>query len=100
MSDISIQDFLEIKNQEIQIIDVREYYEYAKGHLKALHIPMDQVLQSINKIHAKNKVIIYCQTGRRAAAVVYMLKKYHNMDNVYNLLGGYTAYTEAQLKVT
>ena len=55
---------------------------------------MDKILQSTNKIQRDKQVIIYCQTGRRAAAVVYMLKKEFNIDNVFNLSGGYSAYLE------
>ncbi len=94
MQEITIKDFLEIDRNDLQVIDVREQYEYENGNIDSINIPMDQILQSTNKIKRNKQVIIYCQTGRRAAAVVYMLKKEFNIDNVVNLSGGYAAYLE------
>ena len=92
MSEILISEFLSISQEEKQVIDVREEYEHAVGSIDSINIPMDEILQSINKIKKNKKVIIFCQTGRRAAAVVFMLKKEHQLDNVYNLKGGYSEY--------
>ena len=94
MQEITIKDFLEIDGDDLQVIDVREQYEYENGNIESINIPMDKILQSTNKIQRDKQVIIYCQTGRRAAAVVYMLKKEFNIDNVFNLSGGYSAYLE------
>ena len=94
MKEISIKDFLKIDKTNLQIIDVRERYEYENGHINAIHIPMGEILQSTEKIDLKKQVIIYCQTGKRAAAVVYMLHKQHNLDNIFHLVGGYTAYLD------
>ena len=98
MQEISIKDFLKINKNELQIIDIREQYEYENGHIDSIHIPMATILQSIDKINSNKKVIIYCQTGRRASAVVYMLNKKYNLDNIFNLAGGYTAYVDSQSK--
>lgn len=94
MQEISIEDFLKKNKQNLQVIDVREQYEYENGNIESINIPMDKILQSTNEIQRDKQVIIYCQTGRRAAAVVYMLKKEFNIDNVFNLSGGYSAYLE------
>jgi len=98
MKEISIENLLKINTNTIQIIDIRENYEYENGHINSINIPMDEILQSTHKIDKNKEVIIYCQTGRRAAAVVYMLHKYHNINNVSNLIGGYTSYLEMKLK--
>ena len=94
MQEISIKDFLKIDKKNLQVIDVREQYEYENGNIDSINIPMDKILQSTNKIQRNKQVVIYCQSGRRAAAVVYMLKKEFNIENVFNLSGGYTAYLE------
>jgi len=94
MQEISIEDFLKKNKQNLQVIDVREQHEYENGNIDAINIPMDDILQSTNKIQQNKQVVIYCQSGRRAAAVVYMLKKEFNIDNVFNLSGGYSAYLE------
>ena len=92
MNEITIKDLLKLEKNKVQIIDIREKYEYENGHIQSIHIPMDQILESKEKISQDKKVVIYCQSGRRAAAVVYMLKKKFNFQNIYNLIGGYSAY--------
>ena len=94
MTEINIQDFLELKSEDIQIIDIREEYEYEEGHISKLNIPMDQILDSIDRIEKKIPVIIYCNSGKRGASVVHVLRKKYSMKNVSNLLGGYQAYLE------
>ncbi len=94
MKEIAIQDFLKLKSKNIQIIDIREEYEFEEGHISKLNIPMDQILDSIEKIEREKPVIIYCNSGRRGLAVVHILRKKYSMNNVFNLLGGYQAYLE------
>jgi len=94
MDQIDINDFLKLKTKNIQIIDIREQYEFEEGHISKLNIPMDQILDSIDKIEKKIPVIIYCNSGRRGASVVHVLRKKYSMKNVSNLLGGYQAYLE------
>ena len=94
MREISIQDLFKIDKKDIQIIDIREHYEYENGHLDAINIPMDDILSSLDKMQPNKKIVIYCQSGRRAAAVVYMLYKIHGIENVWSLSGGYKAYLE------
>ena len=94
MSEISIADFNKIKARA-QIIDVRETYEYETGNIqKSINIPMNDILQSTDKIDKTKTLIIYCQTGRRAAAVVYMLKRKYGFKNAYNLKGGFLEYQD------
>ena len=100
MNNISIENFLKIKKSNLQVIDIREKYEYDNGHLESIHIPMDEILNSIHRIDSNKKVVIYCQTGRRAAATVYMLKKKYNFNNIFNLAGGYSDYIAFALKKT
>ena len=93
MKEIKIVDFLKLKNQrQIQIIDIREEYEYEEGNISKINIPMDQILSSIEKIEKTNPVIIYCNTGKRGAAVTHILRKEYKLKNVFNLCGGYQDY--------
>tara|TARA_S200000501_G_C20758034_1_gene714794 strand:- start:186 stop:476 length:291 start_codon:yes stop_codon:yes gene_type:complete len=94
MEQIDINDFLKLKTKSIQIIDIREQYEFEEGHISKLNIPMDQILDSIDRIEKKIPVIIYCNSGKRGASVVHVLRKKYSMKNVSNLLGGYQAYLE------
>jgi len=94
MNDIKILDFLNLNKKEVQVIDVREEYEFEDGHIQSVNIPMDQIFDSLNKIEKNRKVIVYCNSGRRGAAVVHILRKKFQFDNIYNLEGGYQKYLE------
>ncbi len=92
MTEIDIEDFLKLKSENIQIIDIREEYEYEEGYISKLNIPMDEILDSIEKIEKEKPVIIYCNSGRRGAAVTHILREKYFMKNVSNLSGGYQSY--------
>ena len=94
MNDIKILDFLNLNKKEVQVIDVREEYEFEDGHIQSINIPMDQIFDSLNKIEKNRKVIVYCNSGRRGAAVAHILRKKFQFDNIYNLEGGYQKYLE------
>ena len=94
MNDIKILDFLNLNKKEVQVIDVREEYEFEDGHIQSINIPMDQIFDSLNKIEKNRKVIVYCNSGRRGAAVVHILRKKFQFENIYNLEGGYQKYLE------
>ena len=78
-------------NNNFQIIDIREPYEYEDGALTNENIPLDKMMSSLNKILKDRPVIIYCQTGKRASAIIYMLEKEYKLENLFNLEGGYNA---------
>ena len=93
MKTINAKEFKNLlkNNNNFQIIDIREPYEYEDGALTNENIPLDKMMSSLNKIHRDRPVIIYCQSGKRASAIIYMLEKEYKLANLYNLEGGYNA---------
>ena len=93
MKTINTKEFKNLlkKDNDFQIIDIREPYEYENGALTNENIPLDKMMSSLNKIHRDRPVIIYCQSGKRASAIIYMLEKEYKLENLYNLEGGYNA---------
>ena len=93
MKTINTKEFKNLlkKDNDFQIIDIREPYEYEDGALTNENIPLDKMMSSLNKIHKDRPVIIYCQSGKRASAIIYMLEKEYKLENLYNLEGGYNA---------
>ena len=93
MKTISPKEFKNLlkKNNNFKIIDIREPYEYEDGALTNENIPLDKMMSSLNKFQRDCPVIIYCQTGKRASAIIYMLEKEYKLENLYNLEGGYNA---------
>ena len=93
MKTINAKEFKNLlkNNNNFQIIDIREPYEYEDGALTNENIPLDKMMSSLDKIHKDRPVIIYCQSGKRASAIIYMLEKEYKLENLYNLEGGYNA---------
>ncbi len=58
------------------LLDVRTKSEYNSVHLKnALHIPLQDIKENINKIKKLNKpVITYCQSGMRSRSAAKILR--------------------------
>ncbi|MDG1849327.1 MAG: rhodanese-like domain-containing protein [Flavobacteriales bacterium] len=84
-----------LKNKEnIQLIDIREPYEYEDGALCNENIPLDKMMTSTDRIALDKSVIIYCRTSRRSSAIIYMLEKKYKFKNLYCLEGGYNGYMQ------
>ncbi|HUP44251.1 MAG TPA: molybdopterin-synthase adenylyltransferase MoeB [Thermoanaerobaculia bacterium] len=77
---------------KVVIVDVREPYEWAAGHLEeARHIPLQQVPSRIEEIPRDAEVIMVCRSGARSAnAQQYLLSR--GYTRVKNLVGGMTAW--------
>ena len=85
---------LEIKiksKQKIQIIDLREEYEYEDGSICDINIPMGEVFSRLNEIEKKHEVIMFCKSGRRSKSMIYMLQK-KGFNNIKQLEGGYESW--------
>lgn len=78
--------------QKINLIDIRESYEYKKGHLPAArNIPMDNIINEAEKYLDKSKEYhIICQSGGRSERTCKELKS--KGFHVVNVSGGTGAY--------
>ena len=95
--EITVKKLIEILNSDLsyKLIDVREPYEYEDCNIKnSINIPMDEVLGMINDIENVDYIIFCCRTGRRSAAVNYMVRRQFKKTNTYNLRSGYENYKE------
>lgn len=58
------------------VIDVREPYEFAGGHIKgAINIPMGQLSAKIGKYDPEKPIYLICASGSRSNAAAGMLKR-------------------------
>lgn len=78
---------------EINLIDIREPYEYAHTSIKtSKNIPMGQLLSAPDKYLKKDiKYYIICQSGARSSSAVSTLIK-EGFD-VVNIKGGMGSYS-------
>ena len=78
-------------NEEHQLIDVREDYEYEAGNINGEHIPMGEIPDNLDKIATNKPVIIHCRSGKRSASVIQYLEA-QGFSDLYNLEGGILAW--------
>jgi len=79
-------------HDNIQIIDIREDYEFEENNIGGTNIPMESVLNSLDKIDTSKQVIICCRTGKRSAAMTHTIERKLNLKNIYSLEGGVFGY--------
>lgn len=96
MKEISVHELKEkIDNQEdFQLIDVREDFEYETSNINAVHISMHSVFAEIDKIAKDKPVVIHCRSGKRSGDVIKMLET-KGYTNLSNLKGGILAWRDA-----
>jgi rhodanese-related sulfurtransferase len=82
----------------IELIDIREPYEYKSGTLKtAKNIPMGNLLNEPEKYLNKDKTYyIMCQSGGRSGRTCHYLKK--QGYDVVNVSGGMGSYVGTRKK--
>ena len=78
--------------EKIQIVDVREHFEWEICHIEgALNIPMNLIIESIDKISKDITTVIMCHHGVRSMNVIQYLES-KGCKNLINLEGGIHAW--------
>ena len=86
---ITNQELMELrKKSKINLIDIRELYEYNICHIEgALLIPLGKLMRDHEQILQKNNTYyLYCHTGQRSYFMTDFLTK--EGYDVVNVLGG------------
>src|ERR1035437_4003134 len=96
MKEITVQELkaMKDKNEDFQLIDIREEYEHDICQIGGELIPMGEITENLDKISKTKKVIVHCRSGKRSASVVQMLEQQHGFTNLYNLKGGIMAWAD------
>ncbi len=98
---VSPQEAIRLMNQGASLFDVRDAEAFAAGHIRnAKTLGKDQVAgagEQFKKLKQKN-VIVYCDQGVRAGAVVRQLQA-QGFTQVFNLKGGLAAWRAENLPV-
>jgi len=88
ISPIELKSIMDKTADNIQLIDIRDQYEYDICCIGGDKINMYEIPDKIHKISKNKKVVIYCRSGSRSANIVNLLEKNFSFDNIYNLDGG------------
>ncbi len=83
-----------LKNQEVEIFDIRETYEYEICNSGFKHIPMAEIQSNLSIIPKDRECVIMCRSGKRAEAVVNLLETEFQIKNLLVLEGGIVAWAE------
>ncbi|WP_241374131.1 MULTISPECIES: rhodanese-like domain-containing protein [Thermus] len=83
---------------DVFVLDVREPAEFKDGRIPgAVNIPIRELPKRIGEIPKGKPIIIYCGIGHRGAMGLVFLRG--QGYNVKSILGGYKAWTGANLPV-
>ncbi len=82
-----LQELMKNEPNKIQLIDVRETWEYNNGNIGGISIPLAEIENHINEILSDGKVVLICRSGSRSKKVLDQLQK-SGFKNLYNLKGG------------
>lgn len=83
-------------SQELILVDVREYFEKAISDIPEvgqMRIPMSEIPNRMHQIPRDARVVMYCRSGSRSAAVTQFLRA-QGWEEVLNLKGGILAWRE------
>ncbi len=89
-----------IEQDQPLLLDVREGYEYAQGHIPGTQLlPLGQLGANLNQLGDKDQeIIVVCQSGGRSAQASMQLAA-AGYTKVYNLQGGTSGWIKAGLPV-
>lgn len=92
VSSMMIQELqTNLTKQKLHVVDVRENFETAKGHIKgAILLPLSQLKSADEKLSKDQTYYIVCQSGGRSLKAAKKLSK--KGYTVVNVLGGMGAY--------
>lgn|SRR2546428_4845881 len=95
MREITVQELKKKidTNENFQLIDVREEFEYQDANLGGELIPLGNILLESDKISKDKDVVIHCRSGKRSAAAIMQLEQQYGFTNLYNLEGGILAWS-------
>lgn len=98
LPEIAPQEFDLLRTKEkIDIIDVREMDELPKvDEFVFMQIPLSKFEEAINDISTKNKIIVFCQTGKRSLIAVKMLNERFPECSALSLKGGILEWKKQQ----
>ena len=99
---ITVQDFVELRNQEpdqIAVLDVRELGELAGGVIeKSVCIPLGKLTSRLAELDREKLLVVHCKGGYRSSIATSLLRRAGFRD-IANLIGGFDAWKTADLPV-
>lgn len=85
---ISANDVKNMMNDDnVQVIDVREPYEFQMGHIEvAKNMPLQTIPDNMTAFDKDKKIVLVCASGGRSTSASQYLAQFGY--EVYNMVGG------------
>lgn len=74
--------------KHIQLIDVREPFEFEIVNIKGLNLPLSKIEMNVDLIKRDGPVVMLCKSGARSKVAIELLQNHHGLTNLLNLQGG------------
>ena len=92
---VTVDDVTDPTAEGWVVLDVRESYEWADGHIEgAVHIPLGDLPARVRELDPQAHTLVVCQVGARSASATAWLR--NQGHDVANLAGGMDAWEGAQ----
>jgi rhodanese-related sulfurtransferase len=72
---------------EVQLIDVRETYEFDDCNIGGINIPLYELKEHIGLLPQNKKLVFCCQTGQRSKMAIQLLKSLYKGE-MFSLKNG------------
>jgi rhodanese-related sulfurtransferase len=81
------------RNEDLNIVDVREEWEWEENNIGAKNIPLGSIPNRLDELeqYKEQELILHCRSGARSGQAQKFLQQ-QGFKNVRNLLGGIVAY--------
>jgi sulfur-carrier protein adenylyltransferase/sulfurtransferase len=79
--------------EDVQLIDVREPYEYQIAQIGGKLIPQNDVANRLAEIDREREVVVHCRSGARSQRIAEFLKQ-AGYPRVVNVVGGILAWSD------
>ena len=83
---------------DVFLLDVREDWEYAAGHIPGTTlIPLGQLQSRLSELPTDKTIVAVCRSGNRSGQATQLLQQ--SGFTVHNMQGGMNAWEQARLSV-
>ncbi|MBL7792523.1 MAG: ThiF family adenylyltransferase [Saprospiraceae bacterium] len=80
------------EGKDIQLIDIREPYEFDELNIGGENIPMAELPFQLERLQSGGTIVLVCKTGSRSELGVKLLIDQYGLQDVSRLIGGVEGY--------
>ncbi len=78
------------RDEEFDLIDIREAEDYADGHLpEADHVTIEELEETVVDRDWADEVVVYCYRGNSSIQAARLIAEYGDAERVVSMAGGY-----------